>query len=89
MLEELWREFEREVPPLAHVDLDEAQELAEIRQIVDAGLAFVAEEDGRTLGFALARRPAPASVGSPISTSSVRLAAVGSQRPSSTRSWTR
>ncbi len=59
MLEELWGEFEREVPPLAHVDLDEAQELAEIREIVDAGLAFVAEEDGRTLGFALARRPSP------------------------------
>ena len=56
MLEQLWQAFEREVPPPAHVEHDEARELAEIRSIVDSGLAFLAEDGGRTLGFALARR---------------------------------
>ena len=43
-LEELWRAFEREVPPPPHHDVDHETELAEIREIVDSGLAFVAEE---------------------------------------------
>jgi ribosomal protein S18 acetylase RimI-like enzyme len=34
------------------------QELSEVDEIVDAGLAFVAEEDGRLVGFALGRRKA-------------------------------
>ena len=55
-LEALWRSFEEEVPPLPHVEHDPGVELAEIREIVASGLAFLAEEDGRTLGFALARR---------------------------------
>lgn len=55
-LEALWRAFEREVPPSAHLGRVEDAELAEIREIVDSGLAFVAEDDGRPLGFALARR---------------------------------
>jgi GNAT superfamily N-acetyltransferase len=56
VLEQLWRAFEREVPPPPHVEHDEARELAEIRAIVDSGLAFLAEDDGKALGFALARR---------------------------------
>jgi len=55
VLEELWRAFEREVPPPSYVDADHEQELAEIREIVESGLAFVAERD-EPVGFALARR---------------------------------
>jgi ribosomal protein S18 acetylase RimI-like enzyme len=55
-LERLWREFELEVPPPGHLDHDPDQELAEIADIVGTGLAFLAEEDGAELGFALARR---------------------------------
>jgi ribosomal protein S18 acetylase RimI-like enzyme len=56
---ELWRAFEREVPPPDHVDVDHEQELAEIREIVEGGLGFVAERDGEVTGFALARRRSP------------------------------
>jgi len=56
VLEALWRAFEGEVPPPAHVELDLARELAELRKAVDDGLAFVAEVDGEAVGFALARR---------------------------------
>ena len=53
----LWSAFEREVPPPPHVDHDPARELEEIREIVDSGLAFVAEDgDAGFVGFALARR---------------------------------
>jgi GNAT superfamily N-acetyltransferase len=55
-LERLWRAFEHEVPPPAHVDHDPEHELGEISDIVAGGLAFLAEEDGAALGFALARR---------------------------------
>jgi GNAT superfamily N-acetyltransferase len=55
-VEELWRAFEREIPAPEHADPDEAEELRQIREIVGSGLAFLAEEDGRALGFALARR---------------------------------
>ena len=55
-LERLWREFELEVPPPPHVDHDPEQELGEIGAIVDAGLAFLAEDEGAAVGFALARR---------------------------------
>jgi ribosomal protein S18 acetylase RimI-like enzyme len=56
VLEDLWRAFEGEVPAPPHVELDLARELAELRETVDAGLAFVAESDGEAVGFALARR---------------------------------
>ena len=55
VLEELWRAFEAEVPPPLYVEVDHDRELAEIRAIVDSGLAFLAERD-RPVGFALARR---------------------------------
>jgi ribosomal protein S18 acetylase RimI-like enzyme len=54
-LEELWRAFEREVPPPSYVEVDHDRELAEIREIVESGLAFLAERD-EPVGFALARR---------------------------------
>jgi ribosomal protein S18 acetylase RimI-like enzyme len=55
-VEELWRAFEREVPVPPHVDVDDEQELGEVRAIVDSGLAFLAEDDGDAVGLALARR---------------------------------
>jgi ribosomal protein S18 acetylase RimI-like enzyme len=55
-LGELWRAFEREIPPPAYVEVDHAQELAEIGEIVESGLAFVAERNGDVVGFALVRR---------------------------------
>ncbi len=56
VLEELWRAFEAEVPPPAHVDVDEGRELAEVRDIVESGLAWVATWHGEVAGLALARR---------------------------------
>jgi ribosomal protein S18 acetylase RimI-like enzyme len=58
VLEELWRAFEREVPPPSYVEVDHERELAEIREIVASGLAFLAETD-EPVGFALARRTGP------------------------------
>lgn len=55
-LEELWRAFEHEVPSPPHVEQDGAREMEEVREIVAAGLAFVAEDAGSLIGFALARR---------------------------------
>ena len=40
VLEELWRAFEAEVPPLAHEEADVGRELAEIREIVESGLGW-------------------------------------------------
>ena len=54
-LQARWREFQHEVPPAPHVEVDEAKELAEISAIVEAGLAFVAEADAELIGLALAR----------------------------------
>ncbi len=59
LLQEQWRAFAREVPPPAHVAHDEARELEEIQEIVESGLAFVAEEDDGPVGFALGRLTAP------------------------------
>jgi ribosomal protein S18 acetylase RimI-like enzyme len=56
VVEELWRAFEGDAPPPGHVDRDPERELGEIRSIVESGLAFLAEDDGRAVGFALARR---------------------------------
>lgn len=59
VLKELWLEFERELPPPDYIEVDQAQELAEIEQIVASGLGFVAERDGDIVGFALARLRGP------------------------------
>jgi ribosomal protein S18 acetylase RimI-like enzyme len=56
VLEELWRAFEREIPPPEYVDVDHERELNEIRAIVADGIAFVADRDGGVAGFALGRR---------------------------------
>ncbi len=58
VLDELWAAFERESPPPSYVEVDHEEELAEIREIVQRGLAFLAERDG-PVGFALARRTGP------------------------------
>jgi ribosomal protein S18 acetylase RimI-like enzyme len=58
-LEELWRAFEAEVPPPAHETVDVATELAEIKDIVDSGLGWLAEKDGIAIGMILARRRGP------------------------------
>jgi ribosomal protein S18 acetylase RimI-like enzyme len=55
LLEDLWSAFTAERPAPSHVELDRDRELEEIREIVDSGLAFLAEAD-RPLGFALVRR---------------------------------
>ena len=53
----LWREFDHEVPPTIHQGpADEAKELAEVAEILGSEIAFVAEDDGTAVGFALARR---------------------------------
>ena len=57
---EMWRELDHEVPPPIHegpADLE--KELAEVAEILAGEVAFVAEEDGRPVGFALARRRTP------------------------------
>ena len=59
VLEELWRAFEAEVPEPAYEEVDAATELAEIREIVESGLAWLAERDGAAIGMVLARRRGP------------------------------
>lgn len=62
-LERLYREFEAELPAPPYADVDLEQELAEVREIVGEGLAFLAETDGEVLGFVLGRaRPAVGQV---------------------------
>lgn len=57
---DLWRQFDHEIPPPTHEGpADEAQELAEVREIIASEIALVAEDDGTPVGFALARRRAP------------------------------
>ena len=55
-LAELWREFDHEVPPPTHegpADVD--KELREVAEIIESEIALVAEDEGRPVGFALAR----------------------------------
>lgn len=57
---ELWREFDHEIPPPIHEGpADVEQELAEVAEILAGEVAFVAEDEGRPVGFALARRRTP------------------------------
>jgi ribosomal protein S18 acetylase RimI-like enzyme len=55
-LRDLWTAFQREIPEPEWVDLDEAEELREIEDTARNEIALLAEEDGRALGYALARR---------------------------------
>jgi ribosomal-protein-alanine N-acetyltransferase len=61
LLERLWRAFHAEVPEPAHVEVDHAEEVREIAEIVSGELALVAEDEKQSevLGFALARRRGP------------------------------
>lgn len=54
-LDRLYRDFEAEVPPPAYADTDLERELAEVREIVADDLAFLAEQNGEAIGFALGR----------------------------------
>ncbi len=57
---ELWRQFDHELPPPTHEGpADVEQELGEVREIIASEIAFVAEDEGTPVGFALARRRAP------------------------------
>src|SRR4029077_11531834 len=56
-LERLWRAFEAEVPEQAWLDVDDAEELREIAEIVSDEIALLAEnDDGAAVGFALAKK---------------------------------
>jgi ribosomal protein S18 acetylase RimI-like enzyme len=57
-LAELWREFDHEVPPPTHEGPNDLEkELAEVAEILESEIAFVAEDDdGEPVGFALARK---------------------------------
>jgi ribosomal protein S18 acetylase RimI-like enzyme len=55
-LRELWAAFQHELPEPDWVDLDHDEELGEIADTVRTEIALLAEEDGRALGYALARR---------------------------------
>ncbi|MDQ3672211.1 MAG: GNAT family N-acetyltransferase [Actinomycetota bacterium] len=57
----LWREFDHEIPPPTHEGpADPDKELAEIREILESEIAFVAlDDDEKPVGFALARERAP------------------------------
>jgi ribosomal protein S18 acetylase RimI-like enzyme len=54
----LYREFFAEQPPPDYYGVELEQELAEVDEILERELAFVAEEDGELVGFVLARRKA-------------------------------
>jgi ribosomal protein S18 acetylase RimI-like enzyme len=57
LLERLWRAFEAELPEPPHFDVDHAEELREIAEVVRGEVALLAESpEGEPLGFALARR---------------------------------
>ena len=57
---EMWREFDHEIPaPIHEGPALEEKELAEVAEILASEVAFVAEEDGAPVGFALARRRTP------------------------------
>jgi ribosomal protein S18 acetylase RimI-like enzyme len=58
-VQDLWQAFSAEVPEPGHITVDLKEELREVAEIVSEGLAFVAEEDGALVGFALAQRVAP------------------------------
>ena len=54
---EMWRELDHEIPPPIHEGpADQETELAEVAEILASEVAFVAEEDGSPVGFALVRR---------------------------------
>ena len=61
-LRELYRSFDAELPEAQYAETDLEQELREVEEIVRDDVAFVAEQDGRLLGFALAKQRDPRDV---------------------------
>lgn len=59
VVEQLWRAFVEEVPVPSHLPFDLDEELGQVRTIVAAGNAYLAEIDGETIGVALFKRAAP------------------------------
>lgn len=55
-IEHAWIAFEREMRPPAWIEIDMAEVLAGIEEIVRDGLAFVADDEHGVAAFALARR---------------------------------
>jgi ribosomal protein S18 acetylase RimI-like enzyme len=56
-LQDLWREFDAEIPDLPYRDLDLDEELQEIADLVGgAGIVLVAEQDGKAVGLATGRK---------------------------------
>jgi ribosomal protein S18 acetylase RimI-like enzyme len=55
-LHELYRAFFDEQTPPEYYGVELERELAEVDEIRESGMAFVAEEEGSIVGFALARR---------------------------------
>lgn len=57
----LWRQLDHELPPPVHAGpTDVEKELGEVADILASELAFLAEDDGRAVGFALVRMRTPA-----------------------------
>lgn len=57
---EMWRALDHEIPPPVHEGPSDVEhELAEVAEILASEIAFVAEDDGAPVGFALARRRTP------------------------------
>jgi ribosomal protein S18 acetylase RimI-like enzyme len=53
----LWRQFDHEVPPpIREGAADVDKELSEVAEILASEIAFVAEDEGAAVGFALARQ---------------------------------
>ena len=59
VLEQLWREFQREIPEPDYIDLDLEKEVGGIREVVRDGIALIAEIDGEPVGYALAELKHP------------------------------
>lgn len=55
-LHELYAEFFAEWPPPPYYGVELEAELAEVDEMLEGELAFIAERDGEAVGFALARR---------------------------------
>jgi GNAT superfamily N-acetyltransferase len=55
-LQDLWRDFGREIPDMPYRDEDQDEELQEIADLVGEGIVLVAEQDGEAVGLALGRR---------------------------------
>ena len=56
-LQDLWREFDAEIPDLPYRDTDLDEELQEIADLVGgAGIVLVAEQDGKAVGLATGRK---------------------------------